>query len=888
MMFKDKVIFLSILIVVLISFAKATASGNGMALTKTTYAPNDIVEGFINVSLSKEPADSPVSALGQNISLLDFLKKNNLEPEKDFYCNPANCQDDYEIESGRITQKTLSSGENIIGVKITGSNLEIRSDPLRFTIQGSNGNSLCGESPLEIDLLSDKKAEWIYLEPSGLCSSLRPGYCYNDTAAVEDLDVMTIPYCQKIFLPESGRFKLAALVKKNRGGGDLAAFIYDKKTGSSTECDLDEPNVTSYIEENCMVDLPVLQDAQDYYLCIKDNSADNAYSIKGETSAPLCGYSGISNIGRNASADFALFAQQTAIAPFNITKTFNEQEFGKFSSTGVDRYIQDYIKSRYANDCRDGCIIPIRIVSRNGAIITDLSLGYCEQGLCKTEQNFFDVTRKPATIDINMTQLDLRAANFSVGSYGSYTFKLSIGGTQVGEEEFSVEKVPMIRNIISMNPEAGTEMNFFADAYSPKNNSIVSFEWSFGDGSKAITAVNYANHTYSGVGRFNLNIKVTDSEGLTGSRTFIIQVGSPKNILNVTLKNKRALLEGVKTKIGSEGWYKTLLEKQLKISEYEISLEEYENEFRLATTDAEYVTLMSKLDALVLPQMLYDSEFVTEMPIAVNVDDIKPEYIEELGGGIYDTELATETKNAIWGWQSKNLAVTANSRIMSMIDEKNKKQDVATIIGIKLKANTALNEVYVAILAPFDGAVFGGQYGQRKILEGIGFVFANLSNQVLSVALPGKVDIAQLVLFASPYLSDLEIETEKITCNSNGVCEKELGETWKNCREDCKPVGLAVFFLVVVLGFVALLYILLQKWYKTKYESYLFKNPQDMQNIILFAKNSLNKGGSEKEVRGKLKDAGWGSEQIDYIFKKIKGEKTGMPEIKFKLPKRKV
>jgi PKD repeat protein len=735
---------------------------------------------------------------------------------------------------------------------------------------------------LQIDILADNKAEWAYLEPSELCSTLHPSDCYDDSIAIKDLDVATTPYCQKIFLPLSGRFKLATLVKKNKGGGDLAAFIYNKKNGEQIECDLPEPSGTSYIEESCIVDLNVFDDnIQDYYVCIKDNIMDNAYTIKSENSQPVCGYSGMPDLVKNASADFALFVQPAAVMPLNNIIEFNEQEFSKFNAISISDYIQDYINNKYGNDCIQGCMIPIAITSANSITVKDLSLSYCAQGLCTTEQNFFELEKGYATISMNNTQLDLRVANFSVDGYGTQKFQLFVGTEKIGEEEIVVEKVPVIKNLVVINAQAGAETEFFAEAYSLKNNSIVSYEWQFGDGGSETTNVNFVNHTYSNVGKFNVVVKATDSGGLKGSRSFLIMIGSPKEILNKTLEEKKIILELIKGEIGKEGWYKAILEKQLKMKDYEALLDEYENQFRLATADSDYVSLITKVEKVILPKLIYDSEFTNDMPVATDVDVIRPELVESLNGGTYDAALAIETKNAIWSWQYKNLAISANSRVIGMIDENDKRENIATIVTMKLKPLAALKEAYLVVLASYDDAIFAADYGQEKTVDSIGFVLSNLTTeQSISLALPGKIDIANLNLFASPYLAELEI-SEQVTCNNNGICEKQLGENWRNCREDCKPVGLAVFLVIIALALMFSLYLILQKWYKTKYEKYLFK-AGDLHNLILFATNSLRKGEEEKDIKEKLKKAGWSSEQVDYVFKKIKGGGIGMPEIKFK------
>ncbi|MFH0831571.1 MAG: PKD domain-containing protein [archaeon] len=864
-----------------VSYAIAEVSGSGMILTRSMYGIGEAIEGKVNITLSSEPADSAVTALGKNTSLLDFLKNNNLEKDKDYLCTPEDCNDYYETVGISTKQKSLQAGDTLIGSIAVGKDIEIKQNALEFSITGNGGEPVCGVVPLKLDLLADNSIDWVDMEPSDLCGSLQPSSCYDDTSANLELDITTTPYCQKIYLPISARFKISALVKKNTGGGDLSAFIYDKKIGESTECDLPEPNVTSYTETNCMVDLKVYGNNQDYYVCIQDNSIDGAYTIKAEKSSPICGYSDLPGRSRNESADFALLVQGTATIPLNRTVTFNEQEFSKFSSVGIGEYLQDYLNKRHSSNCLDGCIIPIRIISSNAANLKDMRLSYCAQGLCTTEQSFFGLERKSSMIDMNMTSLDLSAANLSAEGYGLQTFSFSIGGVKIGEEEISIERVPVIKNLVALNAEAGAAVDFFAEAYSPKNNTIVSYEWIFGDGGTA-TAGSSVTHEYKNVGEFKVTVTAVDSQGLKGSRSSKITVGSPQEIINMTLSGKRIIFNELKNEIDKAGWYKGLIEKQLGTAEISTLLSDYENQFRFATTPSEYIELMPKVSKFIIPQSIYDSEFVTEIPITVDVDSIKPELIEGLNGGVYDSSRASETRNAIWAWQHKNVAMTATSRVMESIDENENRAELATIITLRIKPLTQLEESYLVILAPYESATFASDYNQRDVAGNIGFVLDSLSSDyIISFAVTGRVDISSLEMFMSPYLANLEIE-ENIVCNSNRVCEKNLGENWKTCRDDCKPIGLALILLIFALAAMAAAYIFLQKWYKTKYEKYLFKEQHDLSNMVSFASNSLRRGESENDVKGKLKQAGWNLEQIYYIFRKIKGEKVGMPEVKIK------
>ena len=68
------------------SAAKAEVLDSSMALTRTIYGIGGAIEGLVNLSLSNEPADNIAAALGKNITLMEFLEKNGLQAEKDFYC----------------------------------------------------------------------------------------------------------------------------------------------------------------------------------------------------------------------------------------------------------------------------------------------------------------------------------------------------------------------------------------------------------------------------------------------------------------------------------------------------------------------------------------------------------------------------------------------------------------------------------------------------------------------------------------------------------------------------------------------------------------------------------------------------------------------------------
>jgi len=87
-------------------------------------------------------------------------------------------------------------------------------------------------------------------------------------------------------------------------------------------------------------------------------------------------------------------------------------------------------------------------------------------------------------------------------------------------------------------------------------------------------------------------------------------------------------------------------------------------------------------------------------------------------------------------------------------------------------------------------------------------------------------------------------------------------------------------FFIFILFFLVLfgvgVYIILQEWYKKRYEKYLFKKKNDLYNLMIYITERRKKGLSNKELYSKLKKSGWGSEQVNYVLRKHSGKRTGM------------
>ncbi len=887
---------LAVIILLIVSsgfFASAAIikESESFTLKKDVYGPRQVIEGSLKIGLANESAGGIISlGEGNNISLLSFLNEASKIKKINFSCIPSNCERVHEATGGSYSKRDLSNSTFVIGPIITGRDIELKENVLGFALSADGSIKSCGISPVSVDILDDGSIDWQYLEPSEeLCGgSPIVGSCYDIDADKKSFDITTAGYCEKINLPVSAKFKLYTMIKKNQGNGNLVMFLYDRKTGVSSQCDLSEPDTSAFVEQNCMVDflVPDSGDSQDYYVCIKDDVSDNAYSIQGETAFPFCGYAGLPS-GNNATVDFALFVSPTAIASFNMSKVINATEFGKTHDMTLSSYLQDYISKKYDGDCLRSCAVPIRVTTAIDLAAKDFFLSYCFQGgICQTTNNFFDIVKKPSIINMETAELPLIAANFSFAEYGEHNATLQIGQEIIGSKKIIIEKVPVIKNLLYINPQAAVATFFLIDAYSPKNNSLAKYELEFGDGSSESSPNDTISHIYTEMGAFNVKATVTDSEGLSSSKTFQVSIGSPRDILNRTIASKKSYLQAVNAQIAAApSWYGGILEKEVDISGAEASIKDYENQFKAATSDTEYVDIMAKVKSLAVPSALYDLEVSRDYALSTDVNDISPEYVEKIGGGLYSKEDTEPMRDAIWNWQGENLAMVANSRIIGAMMDDGSKRDILTLIDFSIIPKVQnLSEVFFIIALPPSKLKFSTDYGQKELENAVGFDFKEFNGMEISFAVYGEAGLENLVAFAAPYLTELPAAIKEI-CNSNRECEPSLGENWKNCRHDCKPIGWAIFFSILALIFIGIIYIVLQRWYKTKYESYLFKNRMDLVNITVFTKKSLDTGMNEMEVREKLKNAGWTGEQIDYCFESLKGKRIGLPSIKFKFPK---
>ena len=860
------VIFLSSVNLIYASFVPGVKLEN----IDTNYSAGESLKGWINISLQQEPAKSQLTAFDSSMTILELLENNNLDEGDDFNCSVHSCIDDYQANNEETSKSfDMDYGwSKLVGLRLDGE-LASGSSPIievKFQL-ASDAQGTC-YNPLQIDFLNDNIIDWYFNGSANDFTCTYSTGCFSISETLEEGAITTTKYCEKINLEALPSFQVGANITKGTTAGAVFKMrVYGLNMNEFGNCDLPaDPNGTV----SCIVNLN-LKEKGDYYVCVNaDKTTD--YKIKAETVAP-CGFAGSPG---SFTTDYNIFARggkYSNVGSFTLNQNDALQLKSKFNT---------YI-TRYNRDCSNGCIIPIKFLSQTNQRITlsNLVLQYQKVGLTTSTDKFYDANTSSAKINMPFLKLSLDGSNLTVPtSPGTKSLSLKLNGNTIVSKSIVVKNVSNIIRINTNSAVAAVSTKFIV--YTTGN--ITSYKWTFGDNSSSETITsNSTFHTYASLGTYTLKIEVTDNLGGKSSKEFSISVNSPKEIANLTIASKRKRIANLTAQLNSiTGWYKSEIEKAVDIDGLDAELVRLENAYKAASSSSEYTTVMQNLNALKIPYSIS----VTESSQGVffpSSEQINPSYLENMGAG--EVDAPDSYKNAILSWFNENLNVNAENKVygLNYYDE----EPVSLLTYVKLKISPKKDytrEVYLIIEEDFENVKFNPSqtYKSKKAGDATGITFSELSEgeeKVVEFILPEKTNIINLPVYLSPEFSKLTNQTEIEPCDFDGKCEKEQDENWKNCRNDCKPWGTTILFLFLLLFIAFVVYIILQEWYKRRYESHLFRNRNDLFNLINFISNALNQGFSREDIIKRLEKHGWKREQIIYAFKKVLGERTGMWEI---------
>jgi PKD repeat protein len=861
-----------VIIILSINFVIAEFTlGNPASDIQKTYEQGEVVKGWVNISFKNQDAVSLLSGFGKSVNLLSFLEATGAS----YSCFPADCEDSYASSSSGGVEKTLNfvtGDEKLVGIRLTGQVDSVDSLVFNVSLLGSDG--ACS-IPLKIDVKNDDLFEW---QAGGISNELcvigAPYGCYNEGDYTGETFLITEnTYCAKTKVNSGKKFKIGADVLAETGKGGDVYFKMELNSGLETQECTAFANTSSSISCEVELDEGIVKETE-LEICISVyGDVDNGkYKIKYEN-VNSCGSAG------TGKYDFPIF-----IYPFKYSKVnnfiFNQNlvdEEGSAIDLGLE--ISNYISDKYKGNCNPECIIPISFHSgeTQDIILSNLELIYTVGG-SKAETKIYDITKSGVLINSGFQKLDLTKANFITPFItGEGEFVLGLGNQEILREIINILSIPRIIGLEPNRAAALVPTNFIVHLSEPQDD--LTYIWDFGDNSiKEISDTNQMKHIYTDTGDYSIQVTVRSSAG-NSSRTFPVKVIPPEEaILEILTKDKEKII-ALKSQVNDlPEWIRVEIKRILDIDSMEEEIRAYEEQYERAFNEDSYVNLMKTLLEFKVPSSLTTSQQIPNGALFLSKEQLNLDILESLGAGKIDEEQDYDT--IINTWLALSLEASIEFKTYAL-EYDGVKEDFISYIKVTLTPNENLEAVYFIVNGDPNEIIFSDESNTKAIGEKAkAIIFNDLAEtKTIEFLYPGSVEIGNFPIYIAPEFKNLDFGITPGICNFNNICEKELKENYKNCRNDCKPYLLIFLFLTGLFCAFLIIYIALQEWYKRHYESKLFPDKNQLFNLINFINNSLNQGIKRSTIFSNLKDLDWSEEQLKYAWNKFNGKRTGMWEI---------
>ena len=658
--FKKIIFFVAIIFFVNFISADFTV-GNLSHSIETSYGPGEIISGWANISLNNEPANSVLKSLfndgtTRNVNLFDLIKKTS-NSNFIYSCDPLDCNSNYAgiAGTGELSKTIpLNAGSSaIFGFNITGNSLISTVD--LFSIKVLSDNPESTTLPLSIDILNDGQTDWQSTAASDNFNNPQYG-CYDGSTGIKPAIITTQQYCEKITLSQAPAVNLSANIAGSGSASFTMSIVDVDNTIAKKTCTVSASGsgTVGCIPSN----LPI--NTGDYFVCIKatDSSSSNQYSINSETNNP-CGFSG--SYSGSYNYDFDIFAQTKKYSSGSSvgTITLNDKDI---YGNSIKSEIQNYLSSRYGNNCSSGCIIPIKFNSGvdQQLSITEPVLQYTA-GISTSEITLYNIEETPAKISSGFQKLFLDEAGFNIPvDYGNKTVSVSLNDNPLFSENISVEKVPTIKYLVPTKTATGYPTRFVVVTNS--SNNITTYNWDFGDGNSQNTTDNEIVYTYSSEGDYDLKLTVFDDYGRKSSKTFMIHVAPASEMVPTLLEKANSNLVNIKQQItGSDfsQFEQDQINKILNIDGIESNLSQLGNASAAAASEQDYQTILGNLLMMNIPNSIETTASGSGVVFYPQPENINLDILQNIGGG--NESIAGQEdayKNAVLAWEEANLNAT--------------------------------------------------------------------------------------------------------------------------------------------------------------------------------------------------------------------------------------
>lgn len=863
---------LGIFVFVYFSMASVSLVSNSI---ETNYSGGELIRGKIFLTLTNQPTSSLITSnFPGNRTLIQLLQaQTNLTQGSSYTCNTPDCTDTYTSQ-GLTNGFLLSEGsKKYAGFIFSGTGVSVNS--AKFSVQ-SNAISSCLPQ-IKIDVLNDGNDLLTNSNTDGQSCGQRYFGCYNQSNTIEATITSGIEYCEKVSLPASSGFIIGGEIRNGTSDANLTMKLYDYSEGGiAGTCSL--PKHTQALQElSCGINYTA-PEQRDYFVCVT-SSNNGGFKIGWETGGNTCGSAqGFESL----SSDFDLFVETTrysASPNFVVNETTYEQQFNTNLASVIDGYIVD----KYNRECQPtSCIVPISFSGANQFVqISESNLEYNTVGVPASVQGLYEITSADALINGNNLSIDISKANFTIPiDSNENKFKLFVDGNNVFEKSITIKK-GFVFDVEPKFVAFGQTTNFAIIT----DKTINSSSWSFGD-STPVQEVSGKNavHTYTlnNGTIFQITVTARESTGLEAVKTFNVFVGDPRELANKTIKDYKLRLENITTQINSlPSWAVQEIQNLVKLQEINSRLVAAENKYRTATNENDYRSVMIDLLALKMPKSIVAVESGNKLPLTISTSSINSNYIERIDNK--DISDNSKLSERILAWMNEKFSSEITfSKIAAIRDFDS--EVLFTLFSLETKPVGDFDEeVYLIFGQDIESAGYYKPGYQVRSISGINidYVTINLeSNQIFDFIIKGDISPESLGAYISPSIDYLAIEdAPDKTCKIDNICSDD--EDASSCPEDCSRKWIKFSIIGwIILGIAFLVtYIILQEWYKKRYQKHLFPDENDLYNLINFIYTARRSRLNEEQIKSRLKSQGWSSERISFAFKKIEGKRIGMLEI---------
>jgi hypothetical protein len=808
---------------------------------QTEYSYGDFVSGRINLTISGEPADSLVTSnlQGQNALLKDFIIANGVSN----FCSTPGCSPKYVSSNPETTKDfSITSGNSVsVGVVLTGDIISTGNFGFTFNSDFSQSSQM----PLAIDFLNGER--WEFTNFSGQYSSTSLS-TFDNTAQKYHRLASTSEYCNNISSPRTN--SLFVQPQENQAK-NFSIKLYASSTAKLAECFF-------YGNAGCALQISgALIPEGDYYVCMgKVNQDVNV--LTENTSAIRNGVVKTGGIFTSSDENYLFTVRPESYSgngAVNLTSFFED-----FAGSATS-----YLTSFYNNkNCSDGCVLPMTFSGiPQGITLSNLELINTISGGDLIERNIHDLTSVPSTVNF-AGSLEISRLGFNVTNEN--LVQLYIGGTKILDENITVLS-GLIGDLYPREVPAGVPVTF--SILSDSNISGVQYNWFFGDGTNLTTSTKTAQHTYQNISLQTITIEATknnDSE----TKSFTINVSSPREMVEYLLNKKKRAIAGVEDSIGTRS-FSTKLKQILGLSTIQTELTAIDGIFNNSSSDVELVPLATRLLDLNVPTNLSITKVIDLLDFGDSQIDL--EVLSAVSGESINSSVSSAYKLAIRKWFADNMIVGLEKEEVVVQFEDGTLERTLEVHKLIIDSSSP-EEAYLIINKPSSNVdVSSGT--QKQNLGSSTYITLSAGEQKTITLTITNAD--NLAMFISPKPSKLVLEDIEVNeeCNFDGVCGD--GETSENCRDDCRPKNLLVYYIIGIVFLFGLSLIGVSIWYQRHKEEILFGDRRQLFNLLAFIKNTKERGMKKDEISKMLIEKGWVKERIDYaLSKSLKVDKLSL------------